>query len=287
MRVPVEALRLTTSWPVTNVAAAVVLPDSTVDTIGPIEHEFALASISKMMVGWATLIAVEEGIVHLDQPVGQNGCTLRHLLAHAGGYAFDRPTPIVAPGVRRLYSNTGIELAADSVAGAAAMPFEQYLREALFDPLGMHHTTLRGSPAHGIRSTVADLAGFLHELRAPTLLAAESSLAYRTAQFPHLAGLVPGIGRFDPCPWGLGAELKGTKEPHWTGSRNPATTFGHFGGAGTLLWVDQRAQIACVALTDRPFDDWSAEALRLWPAFADAILTEIGIATVTGTGTVA
>ena len=80
-------------------------------------------------------------------------------------------------------------------------------------------------------------------------------------------------GRFDPCPWGLGTEVRGTKSPHWTGSLNSPATFGHFGGAGTLLWVDPGAEIACVALTDRPFDDWAADELRLWPAFVDAILT--------------
>ena len=41
------------------------------------------------MAAWATLIAVEEGVGTLEQPAGQPGCTLRHLLAHAGGYGFD------------------------------------------------------------------------------------------------------------------------------------------------------------------------------------------------------
>lgn len=268
-----EALELTSTWPVATVAAAVVLPDGSAHTIGATDHSFPIASVTKMMVGWATLIAVEEGIVHLDQPAAQDGCTLRHLLAHAGGYAFDGPNPIAEPGVRRIYSNTGIELAADVVAKAASMPFAHYLSEAVFEPLRMINTSLHGSAAHGARSTVADLVSFLHELRAPTLLSPATALAYRSAQFPALAGLVPGVGRFDPCPWGLGTEVRGTKSPHWTGSRNSPATFGHFGGAGTLLWVDPGAEIACVALTDRPFDDWAADALRLWPAFADAILT--------------
>ena len=93
-------------------------------------------------------------------------------------------------------------------------------------------------------------------------------------QFPTLAGLVPGIGRFDPCPWGLGSELRGTKQPHWTGTHNSPDTFGHFGAAGTLLWVDPGARVACIALTDRRFDDWSAEALQYWPQLADAVLAE-------------
>ena len=82
------------------------------------------------------------------------------------------------------------------------------------------------------------------------------------------------MGRFDPCPWGLGVELHGDKSPHWMGRANSASTFGHFGGAGTMMWVDPLADVGVVALTDRPFDEWSDEALRLWPEFSDAALAE-------------
>lgn len=269
-----RALGLTTSWPVGSVAAGVLLPDGTAHTTGDVDEVFHIASISKMFVGWAALIACEEGVVALDQPMGQSGCTLRHLLAHAGGYAFDGPSTITRPGVRRIYSNSGIELVADELSLAAGMPFAEYLEEAVLQPLGMRRTSLRSSPAHGMYSTVDDLLAFARELRAPQLLGAESALAHRTVQFPTLAGLVPGIGRFDPCPWGLGSELRGTKQPHWTGTHNSPDTFGHFGAAGTLLWVDPGARVACIALTDRRYDDWSAEALRYWPQLADAVLAE-------------
>jgi CubicO group peptidase (beta-lactamase class C family) len=271
----VDALRLTASWPVPTVAAAVVLPDGSVETIGEVDHRFRIASISKMLVGWTSLIAVEEGTVALDDAVGQHGCTLRHLLAHAGGYGFDGDAPVGRPEGRRIYSNTGIELAAEHLALAAGMPYEDYQREALLEPLGMGASALRGSPAYGVHSTVRDLVRFVAELRAPRLLSAASASAFATVQFPELAGLVPGVGRFDPCPWGLGAEVRGTKQPHWTGTRNSPTTFGHFGGAGTLLWVDPGVQIAVVALTDRSFDEWSGSALTLWPSFADAVLAEV------------
>ncbi|MEI8239836.1 MAG: serine hydrolase domain-containing protein [Actinomycetota bacterium] len=270
-----RALDLVAEWPVPTVAAAVVRPDGDVAVAGPIDHSFRIASISKMLVGWATLVAVEEGIVELDTPVGQPGCTLRHLLAHAGGYAFDGTTPIAAPGSRRIYSNTGIELAAALVAERAAMTFGGYLHDAVLEPLGMSRSQLHGSPAHGVHSTAADLVSFVRELRTPRLISAESALAFRTVQFPELAGMVPGIGRFDPNPWGLGTEVRGDKQPHWTGSHNNPSTFGHFGGAGTLLWVDMGASTACIALTDRPFDDWSVDALIRWPALADAVLAEI------------
>ena len=270
-----EALRLTAEWPVAHVAAAVVTPDGVAHTVGDIDATFRIASIAKMLVGWTALVACEEGTVALDQPYGQEGCTLRHLLAHAGGYAFDGDAPIAKPGTRRTYSNTGIELAARCIAEAADMPFEQYQREAVLEPLGMATTTLRGSPAHAVRSSVRDLLRFVAELRAPQLVSAASARAFRTVQFPDLAGIVPGVGRYDPCPWGLGTEIRGAKSPHWTGPHNSTSTYGHFGGAGTLLWVAPGVEVAVVALTDRPFDEWSTEALQQWPRFADAVLAEV------------
>jgi hypothetical protein len=33
--------------------------------------------------------------------------------------------------------------------------------------------------------------------------------------------------------------------------------------------------VGCVALTDRPFDEWAIEALRLWPQLSDAVLDEV------------
>lgn len=269
-----RALALTAEWPVDTVAAAVVAPDGSISTIGPVEHPFKLASISKMVVGWTMLVAAEEGTIDLEQPVGQEGCTVRHLLAHTGGYAFDGGAPVAKPGQRRIYSNTGIEMAAAALADAAAMPFEEYQREAVLQPLGMSATALHGSPAHGLRSTVNDLLRFVAELQSPTLISTDSAAAFRTVQFPGLPGLVPGVGRYDDCPWGLGTEIRGSKQPHWTGTLNSPATFGHFGGAGTLLWVDQGAHVACLALTDRPFSQWSTEALQLWPRFADAVLAE-------------
>lgn len=270
-------LALIDGWPVPTAAAAVVGPDGVVARRGPDDEVFRLASLAKVMTAWAVLVAVEEGSVALDEPVGQPGCTLRHLLSHAGGYPFDGSAPMVPPGRKRIYSNTGIELAARHVATASGVPFGDYLHEAVFEPLGLTRTELRGSPAHGVWSTLADTSRFALELLRPRLLAPATAAEAVTAQFPRLDGVVPGFGSFRPCPWGLGPEIRGDKQPHWTGSANSPATFGHFGGAGTLLWVDPVADVALVALTDRPFDEWAAEARRRWPELSDAVLAECGV----------
>lgn len=266
---------MTATWPVDNVATAVVASNGSVASSGDQQLRFRIASVAKPITTWACLIATEEGIVGLDQPVGQPGCTLRHLLAHAGGYPFDGGAPITGPERTRIYSNTGIELAADLVAQAAGMPFADYLHEAVIRPLGMSQTVLNGSPAHRMWSCAADLVRFVAEVRAPRLISPATAAEATTSQFPTLSGIVPGIGRFAPCPWGLGFEIRGEKHPHWTGTRNSPRTFGHFGGAGTFLWVDPAVGVACIALTDRAFDDWAPEALRVWPAFSDAVLAEV------------
>ena len=262
-----------------HVSAGVVAPDGTVRTIGDAAFEYRLASLSKPLTAWAVLVAVEEGTVELDAPprhvAVQDGCTLRHLLAHAGGYPFDGPDPIAAVARTRIYSNTGIELAAAEVERASEMPFAAYLREAVLAPLGMTRTELRGSPAHQVFSTLDDTLRFAAEVRRPTLLAASTAADASRAQYPDLSGIVPGVGRFAPCPWGLGFEIRGEKSPHWTGTTCSPRTIGHFGGAGTLMWIDPDADVALVALTDRPFDDWSDEALRRWPELSDAVLAEV------------
>lgn len=269
-----QALRLTDSWPVDNVAVAVVHLDGSIDTSGDQGRQFRIASVAKTITTWACLIAVEEGIVALDQPVGQPGCTLRHLLCHAGGYGFDGREPIARPERTRIYSNTGIEMAAAAVADAAGISFAKYLDEGVLQPLGMSATTLNGSPAHRMWSTAADMTRFVVEVRRPRLISLPSATQARTPQFSELSGTIPGVGRFSPCPWGLGFEVRGAKSPHWTGTTNSPETFGHFGGAGTFMWVDPAVGVACLALTDRAFDEWAGEALHAWPVFSDAVLAE-------------
>ncbi len=268
------ALDLTANWPVAHVSAAVLRAGAVVATVGDLERVQRLASISKPMAAWAVLVAVEEGVVELDQPVGQPGCTLRHLLAHAGGYGFDGNEPIARPEVTRMYSNTGITLVAQTIETATGIAFADYLHEAVFDPLGMDSTVLRGSAAHGVRSNLADTCQFVGEVMRPTLVHSSTAADADRIHFPALAGIVPGVGRYKQCPWGLGFEVRGTKEPHWTGTRNSPRTFGHFGGSGTMFWIDPDRDLAVVALADRDFDEWASEALTVWPELSDAVITE-------------
>ena len=270
----VSPLNQVGTWPVPNAAAAIIDFDQHVETTGDRSRTYRLASLAKVITTWAVLVAVEEGSVRLDSPVGQPGCTLRHLLTHAGGYPFDGDVPLIAPGTRRIYSNTGIELAAATVEQATGIPFAEYLDEGVLQPIGMDSTSLRGSPAHAVWSTLDDMIAFVGEIIHPTLLSPTTVAEATSPQFPDIAGKVPGVGSFRPCPWGLGVEIHGAKHPHWMGAANSPATFGHFGGAGTMMWVDPVAGAALVALTDLPFDDWADTALQVWPALSDAVVAD-------------
>lgn len=265
-----DALRQVDGWTATNVAVAAVAPSGVLDARGDRVRVFHLASVTKLFTAYACLVAAEEGTVDLDEQAGPRGSTLRHLLAHASGLPFEAGMPVGRPGARRIYSNPGIELVAETVAGHAEMPFDVYLREAVLEPLGIG-AELRGSPAADLHGSLDDVVAFAHELLAPRLIAAETLAEATSVQFPGLAGVLPDIGRFDPNDWGLGFELKDAKQPHWSGSRTSARAFGHFGGTGTFLWVDPDAALALGCLTDLRFGPWAMEA---WPRLSDDVLSE-------------
>lgn len=256
------------TWGASYAGAAAVDATGATHRHGDTARVVRVASITKLCSAWAVLLAVEEGAVELDDAAGPPGSTVRHLLAHASGLDFDTPSVIAEPGRRRIYSNSGYEALAALVAERTGMDFADYLHEGVLAPLGMTASELRGSAAKDLFSSVEDLLSFAAELRSPQLLHPATATEALHAQWPELSGVLPGWGQQDPCPWGLGPELRGTKAPHWTGASASPDTFGHFGGSGTLLWVDPAAQVTCVALSDREFGEW---AVTVWPPFSDAV----------------
>lgn len=266
-------LRRIDSWGAEHVSAAVVGPAGILMAHGDPERRYAWASVTKLMTAVTVLIGAERGLLELDEPAGPPGATVRHLLAHASGLPFEGDRVLARPGSRRIYSNPGFDRLGALVAERAGRPFEVVLTEWVLGPLGMAGTTLVERPSQGLSGSLDDLVAFARELLRPTLLPAPAFAQATAVAFPGLKGVVPGVGTFDPCYWGLGFELHDGKEPHWMGRRNSPGTFGHFGGAGTFLWVDPVADIALVVLTDREFGPWALEA---WPALSDAVVAAHG-----------
>jgi CubicO group peptidase (beta-lactamase class C family) len=271
----VQALCEIDGWDVPFAAAGVTRADATIAMRGDARRAVNLASVSKPVAALATLVAAEEGVVDLDEPAGPAKSTVRHLLAHASGLPFEGERPIAPPGRRRIYSNEGFAVLGAHLAARAEMPFAQYVREAVCVPLGIGLDP-EGHPGAGMHACLDDVLALGRELLAPTLVAAETHEEMVAVQFPGLDGVLPEFGRFSPLDWGLGVELKGVKDPHWSGSLTSPATFGHFGGSGTFLWVDPSRGLACAALTTRRFGDWAKEA---WARLSDAVIRELGCPT--------
>ena len=267
-----DALGTTREWDIQHAALAVVGPDGDLAAIGDGTRVLPWASVTKPVIAYAVLRAVEQGSVSLDEPLGPPGATVRHLLAHASGLPPESRTPISAPERTRIYSNVGFDLLGELLSERAGLPIARVVAEEVLDPLGMANTRLGGRAAAGMEGPLVDLARFGRELLRPTLVGPATLATATTRAFPGLAGVLPGLGRYEPLDWGLGFELRDAKQPHWTGTTNSPQTFGHFGASGTFLWVDPVARIALACLADRPFGPWALEA---WPALSDAVLAAL------------
>jgi CubicO group peptidase (beta-lactamase class C family) len=268
----VKALAAIDDWPAPFAAAGVVCGDEVIATRGALDRPVRWASITKLLTAGAVLVAAEEGSLELDDPAGPPGSTIRHLLAHASGLPFDGAGPIGPPGRRRIYSNTGYELLGRDIAERTGMPYEEYVRSAVLEPCGMSAVRIEGTAAAGAVGPLSDLLALGRALLAPRFVAPETLGEATRVAFPGLDGVLPGFGRQTPCDWGLGFELKDGKPGHWAGTLTSASTFGHFGGSGTFLWVDPEIGVALACLTDLEFGDW---ALTAWPALSDAVVAEL------------
>ncbi len=143
--------------------------------------DFRLASVSKQFTAASILLLAQDGKLRLDDPVrrwlpelpeSDAGITLHHLLSHGSGlidYEDLMPPQTVRPlhdaDVLRLlaaetrsyfppgqgyrYSNGGYALLALVVERASGMPYPDFLRTRIFQPLGMSHSLayVQGGPA--------------------------------------------------------------------------------------------------------------------------------------------
>lgn len=271
-----EVLAGVDAWPVDTVAVGVTTATEVVATHGPVDQRFALASVTKPLAAVGVLLAAQAGAIHLDEPAGPPGATIRHLLAHASGLPMSPGGPETEVGRRRVYSNVAFDLLGQVVAERVGTDFSTHLDLEVFEPLGMDATTLDGSPAHAATATVTDLLAFARELLQADLLDDDTWSELAAVQFPDLDGVVPGYGRQSPCAWGLGVEIRGTKSPHWTGQSQPGSVFGHFGQSGTWVWVDRDTGVAAACLGDRDFGPWAKDA---WAPFNDRLATSLGAST--------
>jgi CubicO group peptidase (beta-lactamase class C family) len=137
------------------------------------QTKFRLGSITKQFTAMATLILQERGKLSVQDsvckyiencPSGWQPVTIRHLLTHTSGIpnmtsfpefrkvkmfpssplesiAIFKDKPLeFAPGEKFNYSNSGYILLGYIVERAAGQPYADFLRENIFQPLGMKNT---------------------------------------------------------------------------------------------------------------------------------------------------
>jgi len=193
--------------------------------VDPEQTLFNLGSLSKLVTWTAVMQLAEQGKVDLNADVNTylkdvqipatfpEPITLAHLMTHTAGFeelatgrfplelesvlALDaniaerRPARVRPPGTTLGYSNYGASLAGYIVQELSGMPYEQYVEDKIFGPLGMTRSTFRqplppaleeaqsvgyvfdqgeyqphqewmqGSPAGALSSTSADIANFM------------------------------------------------------------------------------------------------------------------------------
>lgn len=232
--------------------------------VGDVSSVRSWASVSKMAVAMAFGIEMDWGLHAYTEMVGPRGANFANLLSHSSGLGLEEGDPVAPVATRRIYSNYGVDLAVHGIVGEN--PPAEWLNDRVFEPLGMTTTALTGRPAGGVIGSTDDMATLaLAWLRADALATATRDRMIRP-YLPDLAGVVPGFGRFNPCPWGMGPEVRGDKH-HWMGDW-PPTSFGHFGMTGTLMLLNVDEGIGVVATTTEDFGPW---AVQLWPAWTSEV----------------
>jgi CubicO group peptidase (beta-lactamase class C family) len=141
---------------------------------------FDAGSVRKQFVAAAILLLVEEGKLSLSDDVRKHipqlpdyghKITVDHLLTHTSGIRDWQPllnlaggdpdamTMILrqrelnfAPGEEWSYSNSGYALLPEIVARVSGMPFSEFARKRLFEPLGMKMTTYVDDPLYIVKN---------------------------------------------------------------------------------------------------------------------------------------
>jgi CubicO group peptidase (beta-lactamase class C family) len=217
------------------------------------------ASVSKLVVALLVGRDIAAGKYALCDPLGPEGSTIAHLLSHSSGLAPDASALRSGVGRKRIYSTFGYEIVVEFLGGVSL------ILERAHDELHLTSVISDGTSGGGLFGTLEDL-----EEVAMRWLGRDEDivelLPTMTRPFlPDLEGVVPGFGRFSPCPWGIGPQVRGDS-PHWMGENWPTTSFGHFGQSGSLLLVDPERDAAIVAVSDRGFGSWAVSTWPTWTA---------------------
>lgn len=289
---------------------------------------FAIASMTKPITATAVMILKDEGKLSLDDRVSkyipefkearlkdgalQRELTLRDLLTHTSGLGGSqqntgslaatakalaaRPLSF-QPGTRWQYS-PGLSVCGRVIEVASGQPYEKFLAERIFEPLGMQDTTFfpsqeqqkriatlyqpgddgglaeaehwlielgddrTANPSGGLFSTAADLFRFYQMVLDGGQCNGKRIVSAKSVQ--EMTTLQTGDLKTGFTPgngWGLGWCV--VREPQGVTASLSSGTFGHGGAFGTQGWVDPKRKMILVLLIQRTrFGNSDASAIR-------------------------
>lgn len=301
---------------------------------------YDLASLTKVIATTTmAMILVDQGRLDLDatvasylprfvdapeQGTGKDTITVRQLLTHSAGLEASAPLykeikgkqayleriesmPLAyPPGTETRYSDLGVILLGEILERVAGVPLDVFVREQIFEPLGMRETRffpqlpasellariapteqdpwrgriVRGevhdenayalggvAPHAGLFSTAGDLARFAQMLLYGGVFEGRRIVSRETVElFTRRADLVPDSSR------ALGWD---TKSPTGSSAGNlfSANAYGHTGFTGTSIWIDPERDLFVVLLTNRVHPTRENNQIRtVRPAVADAVV---------------
>ncbi|MGB5050861.1 MAG: serine hydrolase domain-containing protein, partial [Caldilineaceae bacterium] len=282
---------------------------------------FLVASITKPVVVSAVMLLAERGHLLLDEPAshfvpefsvnGKGAITLRHLMTHTSGLPDMLPenqalrkahapmdefihricdlTPDFPAGTGIQYQSAGIAILGEIVQRVSGLALRDFLRQEIFEPLGMRDTALGmaglprerlslvnvpteqigtdwgwnsdywrdfGAAWGGMFSTVGDLTRYLQaflnggELDGTRVFSRATVAAMLRDQTTPLPA-VPAEQKA-PHGWGLGWRLAPATGWRYFGDLLTPGTFGHGGATGTVCWADPAQDLTFVLFTTQP-----------------------------------
>ncbi len=295
---PVTMARLSTEKLTASAPSCPVKELMTVDTI------FDIASLTKIVATTSGMMKLfEEGRVRMDDPVtvylpqfqgGVSPITVRDLMTHFSGLRPDldidpawsgyetgihkalADQPAGPPEAKFVYSDINFILAGEIVRRLSGRAENEYLKEILFDPLGMkdtsylpssvlkpriaptemqkdgtilrgvvHDPTARymgGVAGHaGVFSTADDLGKFCQMILdgGGGLFSPATIRMFTTSHTPPNQPILRGLG------WDIQSPYSGVR-----GDLFPVGSFGHTGFTGTSIWLDPSSRTYVVLLTN-------------------------------------
>jgi CubicO group peptidase (beta-lactamase class C family) len=259
---------------------------------------YDLASLTKVVATTAAaMVLVNQGKLRLDERVthylpafsggAKDQITIRDLLMHRSGLPAGRDLPksggpeaarkavlatslVHTPGLEYEYSDIGPDVAGFVIERIAHRPLDQFVRRALYAPLGMRSTMFRPPPSLYARIAPTEMTVARGDVHDPTARALGGvagnaglfSTASDLAVFGQLMldGGVAGKKRLlaesivreftTPGPAWRGLGWQTCPGDGSCGQYLSTRAFGHTGFTGTSMWVDPERDLIVIVLTN-------------------------------------